>query len=100
LPVEKRLQKYLPDFHVKLVKDFESEGGRKMLESQTEKEIMLLENIRFYEEEQKNDPVFAQKLAKLGDVYVNDGFGVSHRADASVVGVAHLLPHFAGLLME
>lgn len=100
LPVEKRLQKYLPHVHVKLVKDFESSEGQKMLENQTEKEVMLLENIRFYEEEQKNDLAFAQKLAKLGDVYVNDGFGVSHRDDASVVGIAALLPHYAGLLME
>lgn len=99
-PVAKRLQKYLPDYHIRLVDDFESEEGQKILEDQTENEVMLLENIRFYEGEQKNDPTFAAKLAKLGDVFVNDGFGVSHRADASVVGVAKLLPHFAGLLME
>lgn len=99
-PVVKRLQKDLPDYHVKLVDDFESEDGKRMLEEQTDKEVLLLENIRFYEEEQKNDPEFASRLASLADVYVNDGFGVSHRADASVVGVAKLLPHFAGLLME
>lgn len=99
-PVAVRLQKYFPDYHVKLIDDFQSNKGEEELTEQTEKEICLLENIRFYEGEQKNDPEFAKSLAQLGDVYVNDGFGVSHRPDASVVGVAQLLPHFAGLLME
>lgn len=100
LPVAKRLQHYFPDVKVRLIDDFESEEGKKELSEQTEQEICLLENIRYYEGEQKNDSDFAKKLAELGDVYVNDGFGVSHRADASVVGVAKLLPHYAGLLME
>jgi phosphoglycerate kinase len=63
-------------------------------------EILLLENLRFHAEEEKNDPVFAQKLAAYGDVYVNDAFGTAHRAHASTVGVAKLLPAYAGLLME
>ncbi len=63
-------------------------------------EVLLLENIRFYPGEEKNDPAFAQELAKLGDIYLNDAFGASHRAHASTVGVAALLPHGAGLLME
>ena len=63
-------------------------------------EIALLENVRFYAEEEKNDPAFAAKLARLGEVYVNDAFGSAHRAHASTEGIAHHLPAVAGLLME
>lgn len=63
-------------------------------------EIVLLENLRFHPEEEKNDPDFARKLASLGDLYVNDAFGTAHRAHASTEGVAHYLPAVAGLLME
>jgi len=56
----------------------------------------VLENLRFYKEEEDNDPEFAKKLANLGEVYVNDAFAVSHRAHASLVGVPKYLPHFAG----
>lgn len=63
-------------------------------------EVLLLENVRFHPEEEMNDPGFARQLAKLGDVYVNDAFGSAHRAHASTEGVAHLLPAYAGLLME
>jgi phosphoglycerate kinase len=56
----------------------------------------LLENLRFHPEEEANDPVFSQKLAHLADIYVNNAFASSHRAHASIVGVANLLPHFAG----
>ena len=62
--------------------------------------VFLLENIRFHPEEEANDPEFARKLARLGDLYVNDAFGTAHRAHASTEGVAHLLPGYAGLLME
>lgn len=62
--------------------------------------ILLLENIRFHKEEEKNDMEFAEKLASLADLYVNDGFGVSHRAHASVEGVTHFLPAAAGFLLE
>jgi len=62
--------------------------------------LVLLENIRFYPGEEKNDPEFAKQLAALGDIYVNDAFGTAHRAHASTEGLAHLLPHAAGLLME
>lgn len=62
--------------------------------------ILLLENLRFHKEEEKNDMEFAEKLASLADLYVNDGFGVSHRAHASVEGVTHLLPAAAGFLLE
>jgi phosphoglycerate kinase len=63
-------------------------------------EVMLLENLRFHKEEEKNDPEFAKQLAALGDVYVNDAFGSAHRAHASVEAVAHFLPAAAGFLME
>ena len=63
-------------------------------------EVLLLENLRFHAAEEKNDPAFAAKLASYADVYVNDAFGTAHRAHASTVGVAKLLPAYAGLLME
>jgi phosphoglycerate kinase len=63
-------------------------------------EIILLENLRFHIEEEKNDPAFAQALARLADVYVNDAFGTSHRFHASIVGVARYLRSVAGLLLE
>jgi len=63
-------------------------------------EIALLENLRFHKEEEKNDPLFSQKLAVLADIYINDAFGTAHRAHASTVGVAKILPAYAGFLME
>ena len=62
--------------------------------------VLLLENLRFHSQEEANDPAFAAQLAELADVYVNDAFGAAHRAHASTEGVAHLLPAYAGLLME
>lgn len=63
-------------------------------------EVMMLENLRFYAEEEKNDAEFAEKLASMADIYVNDGFGVSHRAHASVDAITHFLPSVAGFLLE
>jgi phosphoglycerate kinase len=64
-------------------------------------ETLLLENLRFHPEEEKNDPAFARRLAGLADLYVNDAFGSAHRAHASVVGLPRLLPQAAaGLLMD
>jgi phosphoglycerate kinase len=62
--------------------------------------VALLENVRFYPQEEANDPDFARALARLGEIYVNDAFGSAHRAHASTEGVAHHLPAVAGLLME
>ena len=62
--------------------------------------VLLLENLRFHPEEEKNDPAFAEELAGLADVFVNDAFGAAHRAHASTEGVAHFLPSVAGFLME
>ena len=63
-------------------------------------EMLLLENVRFHAAEEKNDPAFAARLASYADVFVNDAFGAAHRAHASVVGVAGILPAYIGLLME
>lgn len=63
-------------------------------------QVLLLENLRFHTEEEENDNTFAQQLAALGDIYVNDAFGTAHRAHASTEGVAHILPGVAGFLME
>jgi phosphoglycerate kinase len=63
-------------------------------------QILLLENLRFHAAEEANDPAFARTLAGYGEIYVNDAFGTAHRAHASTVGVATLLPAYAGLLME
>ncbi|MCE3232370.1 MAG: pgk [Rickettsiaceae bacterium] len=63
-------------------------------------DVLLLENLRFHSGEEKNDPAFIQALAELGDIYVNDTFSCSHRAHASIVGIAEKLPSVAGLLLQ
>ncbi|MFC5450890.1 phosphoglycerate kinase [Paenibacillus aestuarii] len=63
-------------------------------------DVLLLENVRFYEGEENNDPQLAQAFAELADLYVNDAFGAAHRAHASTEGIAHHLPAVSGLLME
>lgn len=62
--------------------------------------LLLLENLRFYEGEEKKDPVFSKKLAHLADLYVNDAFAMSHRNHASIVGITRYLPHFVGFHLE
>ena len=63
-------------------------------------DVLLLENVRFYAEEEKNDETFAKTLASYGDIYCNDAFGTAHRAHASTEGVSHYLPSYAGFLIE
>ena len=63
-------------------------------------EVMLIENVRFHAEEEENEPKFAEKLAKLADIYVNDAFGTAHRKHATTYGVAKLLPNAIGFLIE
>ncbi len=93
------LQKLLPNHKITLVDDFTG-VDKTVFTNQTSGEVLVLENIRFYPEEKTNDPVFAQKLASLADVYVNDAFGVCHRNDTSVVGVPRLIPSYGGLLLK
>lgn len=98
--VADRLQTYLTEYTVTLIDDFLSQEGKAQIASQKEKEIIILENIRFYPQEKANDPVFAKQLASLAEVFVMDAFAMSHRTEASVVGISQFLPHYAGLLME
>lgn len=94
------LKKHLPNYKIIFVEDFLDPKAKEIFDKQTEKDIILLENIRFYPEEKANDPAFAKRLAALADVYVDDTFAMMHRKEASVVGVPKLLPHYAGLLVE
>ncbi|MFZ2025848.1 MAG: phosphoglycerate kinase [Microgenomates group bacterium] len=99
-PVAKRLQEYLPDYSIRLIDDFLSLATPEVVHGQKEKEILILENTRFYEGEKKNDPQFSKQLAGLGEVFVDDAFGSVHRAHASTVGVAEFIPSFGGLLLK
>jgi len=92
------LQEYLPDYKVTLINDFLID--KEILSRQTEKDIYILENTRFYEGEKKNDPEFSKQLASLADTFVSDAFGSVHRAHASVVGVTQFLPSYGGLLLK
>jgi len=86
---------------VKFAKDCIGRETRQMVDELKPGEILMLENLRFYQEEEKNDPDFAKQLAGYGDVYVNDAFGTAHRAHASTEGVTHFLkPSVAGYLMK
>ena len=85
---------------VTLAPDVIGEEVEKLVKSQKPGDVLLLENVRWYKEEEANDPGYAKTLASYGDVYVNDAFGTAHRAHASTEGVAHYLPAYAGLLIE
>ncbi len=85
---------------VVFAEDSVGEAAERAAGSVPEGGVLLLENTRFHKEEKKNDEGYAQKLAKLGDVYVNDAFGSAHRAHASTEGVARYLPAVGGFLME
>ncbi|MCX7918234.1 MAG: phosphoglycerate kinase [bacterium] len=99
-PIGKRLSELLGKPVIKL-DDCIGPQVESVVNAMKEGEVVLLENVRFYAEEEKNDPEFARKLAKLGDVYVNDAFGSAHRAHASTEGVAkYIQPAVAGFLMK
>lgn len=85
---------------VQFLEDCVGESVEEAVQSLPSGSVALLENVRFHPEEEANDPTFAQALARLGEVYVNDAFGSAHRAHASTEGVAHYLPSVAGFLME
>ncbi|GAH49040.1 unnamed protein product, partial [marine sediment metagenome] len=97
-PVVKRLSELLKQ-DVKKVNDCIGEEVEKAVLNMQKGEVILLENLRFYSEEEKNNPEFANSLAKSADIFVNDAFGTAHRAHASTVGVARILPACAGFLM-
>lgn len=80
--------------------DCVGESAKSAVEKLAAGDILILENLRFHPEEEKNDANFAKQLAELGDIFVNDAFGVSHRAHASVAGITKFLPSFAGLLLK
>lgn len=98
-PVAKRLKELL-NRDVQFVPDCIGERAEKVAANLQPKQIVLLENLRFHPEEEKNDDAFAGKLAALADIFVQDGFGVVHRAHASTDAIAHHLPSVAGLLLE
>jgi len=98
-PVAERLGQLLGKTVRKLGDCIGSEVEKEIIKMQ-DGDVVLLENLRFYSEEEKNDPVFSRKLASLAEIYVDDAFGTAHRAHASTVGVARILPSFAGFLME
>ena len=99
-PVAKRLAELLPNVKVAFASDSVGEDAKTKAEQLGEGEVLLLENLRFSKEEEKNDPEFAKELASLADVFVSDAFGTVHRAHASTEGVAHYLPAVCGFLIE
>ena len=98
-PVAKRLKELLPGVNIYFASDCIGEEAERKAAALKEGEILLLENLRFHKEEEKNDPEFAKKLASLAEIYVNDAFGTVHRAHASTAGVAAYLPAVAGFLI-
>ncbi|TKK70868.1 phosphoglycerate kinase [Ilyomonas limi] len=97
------LSELLGNVPVKFAEDCISEQAVQMAKSLQPGEVLLLENLRFYKEEEKGDKTFAEKLARLGDVYINDAFGTAHRAHASTAVIAQFFPperRMFGLLME
>lgn len=98
-PVAERLQALL-NRQVVFLDDCVGKAVESAVHNATPGTVILLENLRFHPEEESNDPQFAQALARLGDLYVNDAFGSAHRAHASTEGVARYLPAVAGFLME
>ncbi len=99
LPVAKELESLIKK-SVQFVADCVGEQRDKDVAEAKSGDVLLLENVRFYPEEEQNDALFAQKLARGCDLYVNDAFSSSHRAHASVVGVAEYLPASAGFCMQ
>jgi len=98
-PVAKRLSELLA-FPVQTAKDCVGPEVEEAVGRLKEGDVLLLENLRFHPEEESNDPDFAQTLARLADIYVNDAFGTAHRSHASTVGIAAYIPAVAGFLME
>ena len=98
-PVAKRLSELL-EKEVPLLKDIYSDETKLAIDNMKDSDVVLLENTRMYEEEEKNDPEFAKKLASFAEIFVNDAFGTAHRAHASTEGVTHYIPAVCGFLIE
>ncbi|GAI30150.1 unnamed protein product, partial [marine sediment metagenome] len=98
-PVAQRLSR-LTGLWVSTARDCVGQEVESKIQTLKEGDLLFLENVRFHPEEETNDPNFAQELAKLADIYVDDAFGTAHRAHASTVGIAKHLPSVAGFLME
>lgn len=98
-PIAKRFASLL-GLPVELASDVIGEEVTKEVKNLKKGHVLLLENVRFYAEEEENDPAFSKQLSLFGDVYVNDAFGTAHRAHASTAGVAQFLPSYAGFLIE
>ena len=98
-PVAEELSKLLGK-EVKLAKDVIGPDAEKLTSNMKNQDVVLLENVRFHKEEEKNDPEFAKKLASFAEIYVNDAFGTAHRAHSSTAGVADYLPAVSGFLIE
>ncbi len=98
-PVAERLSALLKK-EVKKLDDCVGEDVEEAVRNMKEGDVILLENLRFHKEEEKNDPAFAKRLASLGDVFVMDAFGTCHRAHASTEGVTKYLPSVAGFLVQ
>lgn len=98
-PVARQLEKLL-GAPVAKVDTAIGEEAQQAVSALKDGDVLLLENIRFYPGEEKNEPAFARELAQLADIFVNDAFGTAHRAHASTAGVAEFIPGYAGFLME
>lgn len=98
-PVAEKLSELIGN-QVALAPDVIGDKVKEMVDKLNEGDIILLENVRFYEEEEKNDAEFSKKIAALGELYVNDAFGTAHRAHASTAGVAGYLPSAVGYLIK
>ena len=99
-PVAKRLAELMPETNIIFANDVIGEDAKAKAAELKNGEILLLENLRFHKEEEKNDPDFAKALADFAELYVSDAFGTVHRAHASTEGVAHYLPAVCGFLIE
>ncbi|MGH6802367.1 MAG: phosphoglycerate kinase [Methyloceanibacter sp.] len=98
-PVAQKMKELMPGTTVRFVGDCIGEEAKRGLGALNPGDVAVLENLRFYPGEEKNDPGFAKKLAAHGDLYVDDAFSSAHRAHASIEAIADLLPAYAGLLM-
>lgn len=98
-PVAARIGELLGK-EVPIAKDVIGDDAHAKADALKDGDIMLIENVRFHKEEEKNDPDFAKALASLADIYVNDAFGTAHRAHASTAGVADYLPSACGYLIQ